>query len=179
MSFLRHPVQGFPPLPAHAGLVGQKVGEHDAPVPAALLIRDLAVLEQPDQRGPGDAEQLGGLLCGQQRILRDDSDTLAVGHGRCYVNQRIEHRPWYLEALAVGSDQGRLRLRNGHPAPRQLSYEVNDLGQLCSLDEVCRCFPARRPRAHFGSPLLPPVCQSISKRKKRKRLPGEPSACGG
>jgi hypothetical protein len=55
LSFSRHPVKGFPPLPAHAGLIGEKVGEHDAPVPAPLLIRDLTVLDQPYQRGPGDA----------------------------------------------------------------------------------------------------------------------------
>jgi hypothetical protein len=114
LSFVCHPVQGFPPLTAHAGLIGQKVGKEGLyAVVVALLIRDLAILEQPYQRGPGDAEQLGGLPCGQQRILRDNRDTLAVGHGRCHVNQGIEHRPWYLEAAAVGSNQGRLGFRNG------------------------------------------------------------------
>jgi hypothetical protein len=69
LSFLCHPIEGFPPLPAHAGLIGEKVGEHDAPVPAAPLIRDRAVLDQPYQRGSGDAEQFGGLLRGA-RIWR-------------------------------------------------------------------------------------------------------------
>ena len=158
MSFLCHPVEGFAPLPAHAGLIGEEVGEHDAPVPAALLIWDLAVLEQPYQRGPGDAEQLGGLLSCQERVLGNDGDTLPVGHRRRHLNQGFEHPPWYLDAAAVGSDQGRLRFRNGHPAPGQLSHEVNDLGQLASLQEVRRSLPTRRPRAHLGSPYcrLPP-----------------------
>jgi hypothetical protein len=47
LSFVRHPVQSFASLAAHAHLAGEKVGEHDAPVPAALLKWDLVLFQQP------------------------------------------------------------------------------------------------------------------------------------
>jgi hypothetical protein len=119
-----------------------------------------------------DTEQFSGLLGGQQRILRNDGDALAVGHRRRHLNQGLEHRLRHLQAATVGSDQGRLGLRNGDPAPGQLSHEVNDLGQLPSLEEVRCRFPARRPRAHFVSVFAPVHLQNNSSTKKTKTSEG-------
>jgi hypothetical protein len=49
LSFVRHPVKSFPPLAAHARLIGEEIGEHDAPVPAAFLTADHA-----GDAGPGN-----------------------------------------------------------------------------------------------------------------------------
>jgi hypothetical protein len=110
-------------------LVGDDVGEHDPTVPAAEFERDLAVFEQPDERRPGDSEEVGGFLGGELRVVGSDRDRQALSHG---IDHALEHlvdlvrerrlgpvRPdecscWSLERGCQASQFGRILRRRQH-----------------------------------------------------------------
>ena len=62
-------------------LVGEQIGEQNPAVPPGLVVGDLPVFEELDQRGSADAEEIGGLLGGQSLRARDQGDGLALAHG--------------------------------------------------------------------------------------------------
>ena len=62
--------------------------EADTPMRADKAEGYLPIVEQPDQEGSGDVEEIGGLLCGQLRILSNHRDGAAGRHVR--QNRREE-----------------------------------------------------------------------------------------
>lgn len=59
-------------------LVGEQVLRLDATVGANLQVREFALVEQLDDEGPGDVEQVSGLLRGQLRVRGDERDGVGV-----------------------------------------------------------------------------------------------------
>jgi len=59
---LDHPIQRLSNLDRALGSVGNDIGESDSTVTARLLERNLARLEELDERRPADAEQISRLL---------------------------------------------------------------------------------------------------------------------
>lgn len=58
----------------------EKILEANATVTVRFLKRDGTVLEKLYERGAADAEEVSGLLRGEQQPLRGDKDGLALAH---------------------------------------------------------------------------------------------------
>lgn len=63
----------------HPVAVGEDITQTETTMPAGLGEGDLPILEELHERRPRHAEQIGGLLGREGRILRDDRDGLAAG----------------------------------------------------------------------------------------------------
>ena len=126
----------------------------------------------------GDAGGFGGLLRCQQRVLGNDGDALPVGHRRGHLDQGIEHRPWYLDAAAVGSDQGRLRFRNGYPAPDSSATKSTTSASWLPSRRYVVASPLA---AHVlvSVPLAAAYLQDSSSTKKTKTPAGWARCCRG
>src|SRR5690349_7337708 len=78
MCFLRHPVERCAAFDAEPLLVLDQVLHADTAMLAWLLVRDLALDEQLDQRRTGDVEEVGCFLGGQEGVVRCHRDGFAL-----------------------------------------------------------------------------------------------------
>lgn len=68
LGALDHLVEGGGLLVSDSPLVVEEIRELDPPVSAWSFVGDLTLVEHPDQGGPADAQQVGGLLSRQRGV---------------------------------------------------------------------------------------------------------------
>jgi hypothetical protein len=107
-------------------LVGDEILEPDTSMPPGLLERDVAGLEETDESGATDTQEVGGLLSRHRHPLRYDGDPLARGQG---IGHLIE------DAEDLVGDRARFALRIDESSVGRILCEMDlklsqDLGKI-------------------------------------------------
>ncbi len=123
LSVRHHLVQPRSPVPHGPLLVGQDVGQAHPPVPPRLLEGDLARLEQAHPRGPGHSEDVGGLACREDHLMRRYGDRQPPGQRLHHLAENLEDlrrqlQPFPVRARSCPELEPPLRAA----APRRLSH---------------------------------------------------------
>jgi hypothetical protein len=66
-------------------LVSNEVAQQNPPVGPDFPMTDLAAVQQFDEVGSGDIQQIGGLLRGQFGVHRQQRHSIAFGHLRKHI----------------------------------------------------------------------------------------------
>jgi hypothetical protein len=122
-----HLIQQNRPAAVCALLVGQQIGEPDAPMAAGPAERDLPGFQEPDQGGPRHAQQAGGLAGGQHRLVWCHGDRQAPRQCGHYVTQHLEDLAGQFQSGPVGAGQRRMAARLW---PEQRQHAAQPFGVL-------------------------------------------------